>query len=417
MIEQQRYDLYLNTAALGLIKVAEAVVQEEQQIPVRIGLRYTPGYLQHARAFALDPVQLPLRHQAFDLPCRGGIPGILDDYLPDAWGRRVLAQLAFYREQKKFSSQSAIAMLSLLGSDRVGALQWVEQGQDPEYGLGTRLEQLTQAELAAQQVDSPQQYADNLNAMSLLYLANAGTGVGGARPKALVYQQINQQQQAWLAKFNRLHNDTYNNARVELACLNMAAAAGMEVYRGQIVGGINGREVLLLKRFDVDAGCKRHHLISVNALLKNPATQTDRGGVFRYDDIAELVRRYSCAVEKDLPHLLRVMLFNRAINNTDDHERNFSFIHTGDGYRLSPAYDMVPSMTLGAYPVAGFGFNPAPPLLHEVGGLGKIFGLPKTQVRRIAEQVATAIQRWPVFAEETGVSDQDQQKVQQVLRL
>jgi len=28
------------------------------------------------------------------------------------------------------------------------------------------------------------------------------------------------------------------------------------------------------------------------------------------------------------------MLFNRAINNTDDHERNFSLITQDDGYRM-----------------------------------------------------------------------------------
>ncbi|MCE2460079.1 MAG: HipA domain-containing protein [Pseudomonadales bacterium] len=41
-------------------------------------------------------------------------------------------------------------------------------------------------------------------------------------------------------------------------------------------------------------------------------------------------------------------LFDRAINNTDDHGRNFSLIHRGDGYRLSPAYD--PGLRPGTEP-------------------------------------------------------------------
>lgn len=91
-----------------------------------------------------------------------------------------------------------------------------------------------------------------------------------------------------------------------------------------------------------DNDITRQHLITTNALLKNPETQHDRGGVFRYDDIADIVRRYSIDIETDLTQLLRMMLFNRAINNTDDHKRNFSLMHKGNSYCLSPAYDMVP---------------------------------------------------------------------------
>ena len=89
-----------------------------------------------------------------------------------------------------------------------------------------------------------------------------------ATPKALLHDSCG----AYIAKFNRLSADNYNNARVELACLNMARAAGLDVGQGKVHGGINGREVLLLDRFDVLPGGDRKHLISINGLLKEPAT-------------------------------------------------------------------------------------------------------------------------------------------------
>ena len=89
--------------------------------------------------------------------------------------------------------------------------------------------------------------------------------------------------------------------------------------------------------YDVDGGHRRH-LITVNALLKDPETHRDRGGVF----VAELIRRPSAASQQDLEQLLRLMLFNAAIHNTDDHERNFSFRFDNDALRLAPAYDLVP---------------------------------------------------------------------------
>lgn len=59
------------------------------------------------------------------------------------------------------------------------------------------------------------------------------------------------------------------------------------------------------------------------------------------------------------------MLFNRTINNTDDHERNFSFMRTVKSYQLAPAYDLVPSMATGEYHAAGFASQSYPPTVSE----------------------------------------------------
>lgn len=408
---KQQYDLYINTPSTGTLKAANAVCIEENGRLQGFGFRYTQAYLEQARSFAFDPIQLPLKAGETQLSCSGGIPGVLDDYLPDDWGRRVLAHLAYYRDKKKLDSNSCIEILSLLSNSRIGALQWTMPGTGPDYALGSAYTELAKAENAAQCIDDNQYITENVDEMSLLYLANAGTGVGGARPKAL----IEKEGKAYLAKFNRLHDDRYNNARVELACLNMARSASIHAYGGSVEQGINDREVLMLERFDVLENNTRLHVISVNALLKTSA-QADRGGVFRYDDIADLVRQHSINVETDLIQLLKIMLFNRGINNIDDHERNFSFINNGDGFKLSPAYDMVPSLITGAYHVAGFGYKPNPPRASEVHALGKVFGLPKTKVSHAAEEIIDTLDRWVDFAEKSGVSEQDTANVLSIIR-
>lgn len=166
-----------------------------------------------------------------------------------------------------------------------------------------------------------------------------------------------------------------------------------------------------------DVPTSRRHLITINALLKDTATQRDKGSVFRYDDITDIVRKYSIDIEADLSQLLRLMLFNRAINNTDDHERNFSLISEGDGYRLSPGYDMVPSLITGAYPVAGYQYSPWAPTPSEAKNCGKVFGLPKTVVNRIADQVINAVEQWPVWALKNDVSQKDSDNIKQIIRL
>ncbi|MFK5948407.1 MAG: type II toxin-antitoxin system HipA family toxin [Methylococcales bacterium] len=412
---KQRYDLYLDTPFTGLIKAAEAVLLESAGQLSQMGFRYTDEYLNHPHAFALDPIQLPLQSNEINLTCAGGMPGILDDYLPDDWGRKVLTKLAFYRDQRQLNSHSAIDVLAYLSNSRIGAIKWVMPGEKPEYAQGCDIKLLASAETAAQSVDDPQAMPENIDEMSLLYLANAGSGVGGARPKALLYENDN----AYLAKFNRLTRDDYNNAKVELACLRMAQAAGLNVFLGHIQAGVNKRDVLLLNRFDIvldeQQRRTRQHLITINALLKNTQTQRDRGGVFRYDDIAEIVRMYSINIETDLKQLLRLMLFNRCINNTDDHERNFSLMNNGEGYCLAPAYDLVPSLVTGMYPVAGYQYSHRPPTPREVTNQGKVFGLPKTQVKRISEEVIEAVEKWEAFAQNEGVSEQDSESIRKVM--
>jgi len=108
---------------------------------------------------------------------------------------------------------------------------------------------------------------------------------------------------------------------------------------------------------------------------------------------------------------------NRAINNPDGHEHNFSLIHNGEGYCLAPAYDMVPSLITGAYSVASYQYIPVPPKPGETKSLGKVFGLPKTVVKQIADEVIKALEQWEKWAQLIDVSDGDFERVSKVIRL
>lgn len=392
--------------------IAMVALREENGVLEEFAFRYSAEYLSSKQGIPLDPVAISLQKEDIFLNCRsGGIPGILDDYLPDDWGRRVLTQLSFYKTGKRFSSKSPIDQLSLLGSNRIGAVKWANFGELPKTEDTVSINKIREAESLAQNIESGE-LPNSIDEYSLIYLANCGTGVGGARPKALIEDESTK----YLAKFNRLTQDTYNNARVELACLNMAMDLNLTSHPGKIIDGINGREVLLLERFDIN-GNYRNHLVTVNALLKMKENQCDRGGAFRYDDVADLIKKYSIDPIKDLEQLFKLMLFNVAINNTDDHERNFSFIANSDGYTLSPAYDMVPSLSSGQYHVAGFGYSVNPPRPSEIKTSEKYFGLPKTVVKNSAEHVSTIVNNFEKYADNAGVSAQDFEVISKAIKV
>ena len=406
-----QFHAHLNSQKLGVIHAADVVILEEQGATHKVGFRYRPGYLTMTDAFPIDPIALPLSSQEFQFTCQGGLPAFLDDYLPDAWGRQVLTHLAFYRDRKKLNANNVIDLLQMMGSSHIGALSITPEGQSPRYENGSDLSRLADIEAAAYRLHDLPSGRDDLNEIGLLYLGNHGSGVGGARPKALLYDDT----QHYLGKFNH-SRDGYNNARVELACLLMAKTAGIDIGSGHVLPGINDREVLLLNRFDLMPSGHRHYLITVNGLLKNPTSQCDHGGVFRYDDIKRLIDRWSIDVKADSEQLLKLMLFNRAIHNTDDHERNFSFIHRGDGYRLSPAYDLVPSLTTGEYHATGYGYQPNPPRPSEAAKLGKVLNMPRTVVANVAEQVIETVEQWPYFADQAGVDEKELERVGRVMR-
>jgi len=87
------YDLYLNSPFMGLIHAAECAIEEINGNPHRVGFRYTADYLGHAAAFPFDPIQLPLNSGETIFRYSGSLPGVLDDYLPDDWGKKVLTWL------------------------------------------------------------------------------------------------------------------------------------------------------------------------------------------------------------------------------------------------------------------------------------------------------------------------------------
>jgi serine/threonine-protein kinase HipA len=119
----------MNLTKTGVVHAAECVLEEEHGALNRVGFRYTPTYLAHPAAIPIDPVHLPLHTAELTLQCKGGSPGFLDDYLPDAWGRKILSRLAFYRSNEKFNANSVIDSLALIGTSRIGAISIAPVGK------------------------------------------------------------------------------------------------------------------------------------------------------------------------------------------------------------------------------------------------------------------------------------------------
>ena len=296
---------------------------------------YGRRYLERPDAVELDPVQLRLRQGPFETARLGGFFGALRDALPDHWGRRVIARHGGLGEPSDFD-------LLLLGpDDRCGAVGFGRGVEPPapqrRFHRTLDLERIKQAADVILS-EEPQRAGSALEQVEEL-LGQAGTSMGGARPKTTVEAD----QALWLAKFPA-PSDTWNQPRVEHGLLLLARRCGLQVASSRLTR-VGAADVLLVKRFDRDwseAGYRRHRMVSALTLLQAEDSATDRAK-WSYLLLADELRRVSAQPAVDLRELFGRICFNAAVSNIDDHPRNHALLARSRSWQLSPAYDLTPS--------------------------------------------------------------------------
>lgn len=373
---------------------------------VASGLRYRGDWLRHPERFALNPVHAPLVSGEIEWQTRE-IPALIDEVYPGRWERAVIARMWQRSGQHGDPSDLHAILSATRDTFRVGAME-VRPADAPPPSLG---ESTDVAELEALAQAAEELVADEDPELEALKRLQAGSSVGGARPKVTVHDSNDY----YLAKFTR-DDDSFNHARVEHVCLELARRAGIPAPASRIVKA--GRfDALLVSRFDVAPEGGRYHLVSANALLKDAETQGDRP-VATYEDLVRMIRYHSEQPTEDLRQLFAQMLLNEAINNLDDHLRNFSFRQGPGGFHLSPAYDLVPDQGRGSYPNLGFNFQPSRPRPERsvVRQAAASFNVPPREAEQVMDRLEEAFQSLQEILEEAEVSEVDKRLLSRVIQ-
>ncbi|MCA9381390.1 HipA domain-containing protein, partial [Candidatus Dojkabacteria bacterium] len=109
----------------------------------------------------------------------------------------------------------------------------------------------------------------------------------------------------------------------------------------------------------------------------------------------------------NLEQLWRRIVFNIAISNTDDHLRNHGFILTNQGWILSPAYDLNPSIDKDGLALNIDMDNNA--LDYDLAkSVGEFFRLDNKQMEKIIQEVLAVVATWKEVAKEIGISNKEQ---------
>jgi serine/threonine-protein kinase HipA len=383
----------LDTVPAALLRVQ--TLKDGRQIG---RFRYGDRYLERRDAIALDPFQLPLAKEVVEITQLKGIPGAIRDASPDAWGRRVIE----HKLERGAADLHEIDYLLHGPHDSAGYLSFGLTVEPPapkrDYN---RTHQLADLIAVTQAIDAGERLAPHL-----LEQLDPGTSMGGARPKAT----IEDDQNLWLGKFPA-RDDRFNLQRVEFATLELARQCGLNVARARLQE-VGSSDVLMVQRFDrthTEDGYLRFGLVSGLTVLGCGDSHLDRER-WSYPLLADNLRRWSEKPQSDCSELFRRMVFNAAVTNNDDHPRNHALLRLQKGWRLSPAYDLVPApvvslerrdlaLTVGTYGRTASIYN----LLSQAGH----FGLSVENARAEIDRLIEVIRRWRETFFACGVSTKD----------
>lgn len=357
---------------------------------------YGERYRHRPDAISLFDAELPLSNVGFADPPDGlEIAGCLSDAGPDSWGQRVILSRLAGRDAD-FGDLTRLTYLSEAGSDRIGALDF--QPSPREY-VHRGSEQATLADMleVAQRIEA----GDPVPA-ELEQALRAGSSVGGARPKALLTDGTRH----LIAKFSSL-TDKWPIVRAEFVAMRIAARCGLDAAAVELVEA-NGRDVLLVERFDRIAGTRRRRqVLSALTLLGLPETSPQLAA---YGDLSELIRRRFTAPSQTRRELFSRMVFNILCGNTDDHARNHAAFWDGRELVLTPAYDVCPYLRAGgeASQAMMLGTGDDPYRLSNVGGCvdrADLYGISRDKALEIVHRQRETIEAsWDEVCDEAGLT-------------
>jgi serine/threonine-protein kinase HipA len=360
---------------------------------------YNDAWLKHPNKFSLEPA-LKLGPGPFHTGADTPMFGAIGDSAPDRWGRALMKRMERrHAERDGHAPRSLHEMDYLLLVDdeaRAGALRFSEVQGGPflrqeEAKRVPLLVALPQLLSAAEHVMEETDTAEDLR---LLFAP--GSSLGGARPKASVREKDGH---LAIAKFPR-KDDEINTVVWEAVALTLAQKAGIPVPLAR-VEMVAKKPVLLLRRFDRD-GKRRIPFLSAMSMLGAKDNETHS-----YLEIVDALRQHGAAPKADMEALWRRIVFNILISNTDDHLRNHAFLYEGgEGWRLSPAYDLNPTPTDIRPRILTTTINEddGTASLVLAMSVAKYFELDEGKAGEIVRQVAQAVSKWREVAGRHGLT-------------
>ena len=389
---------------------------------------YAPLFIQ--KGWDLSPLKMPVSKgpaiysfpelrlgRGESLDTFHGLPGLLADSLPDAYGNRLI-DIWLAKQGRAENSMNPVEKLCFIGRRGMGALEFqpasIEGGSQSQLLEIDSLVNVAKKMLQQREGFSTQLSKDENKAM--MDILKIGTSAGGARPKAIIAfhpktKEVRSGQgdvpvgfEHWLIKLDGVSKEQFGESsgwgRVEYAYYLMAKDCGIEMMACRLLEE-NGRAHFMSQRFDRE-GNKKYHIQSLCGLQHYDFNEMY---AYSYEQLFQSMRLLKLTYP-EAEQMFRRMVFNVLATNYDDHTKNFSFILRKDQpWRLAPAYDLCFS-----YAPENYWVNK-----QTLSVNGKRLEITKEDLLKVAransikkgneiiDEVNLAVNNWREYADQAGV--------------
>lgn len=289
------------------------------------------------------PLLLPAKQRSRGVPFYGddrpiyqGLPPFIADSLPDSWGNTLFDRWIIDNKVPR-NKVTPLYKLMFIGSRGMGALEYEPCAANLDHTRSVDIKSLYDISLKILE-DREGMTLEGGEELTLQSLLAVGTSAGGRQMKAIIainnltgeirsgQTEVPPEYEHYILKFG---DKSMPVAEIETAFFRMARLAGIDMEECRLfpVEGVNH---FLTRRFDRKNG-QRIHVQTLAAI--SPEARS-------YEDLVAVARELSLS-EQEIRQIFRRLAFNVMANNTDDHNKNFSFTLEENGtWRLAPAYDM-----------------------------------------------------------------------------
>ena len=337
------------------------------------------------------------------------LPPFLADSLPDAWGNQVFE---CWRIQNGIRNQeiTPLEILSFIGKRGMGALEFIPESSGIRKSEKLNMKALTDL---AQRIFVERENVRLMpdESLTMQSLIAVGTSAGGRQPKAIIAinpetGEIRSGQIAGHKGFDycilKFGDAERSSAELEMAYYKMAMAAGINMMPCKIIE-VEGQKHFITHRFDRDEE-RKLHMQTLAALYPDADS---------YEKLLMVCRKMRLP-ESTQEEVFRRMVFNILANNTDDHNKNFSFLMDESGqWQLSPAYDMNPTLNEFQSLLVSSTSNKA-----ELGILldtCEDYMLNRKIAEKIISEVIEVVKGWREMATRLGISKREMELFSEVL--
>jgi serine/threonine-protein kinase HipA len=397
-------EVWIEDASLGGPALVGRLSKTNSRTGNTISFEYDHDWLAGAgpvTAFPLDPELYLGPGQQYARAGAGQLSGAFLDCSPDRWGKRLMDRReAIEAREEGRKARNLRAWDYLVGvhdESRMGALRLVDPASgrhvDDRELSAPPVTELPRLEGIAAQVERGDADLSDEMVRWIKQLVAPGASLGGARPKASFRDKTGQ---LWFAKFPS-SDDRIDVGLWEFLAYQLSLDAGIDMPEARLMRFSDRGHTYAVQRFDRTPTSRR--------MFSSAMTQLDvaESEGHSYLDLVQVIEMQGTSrqIAHNLEQLFRRALFNILIGNRDDHLRNHGSLRAGDGWQLSPAFDVNPNPDKDHHVLAIDARDPSPDS-SVLLATADFYRLSRKALGTVVEEVRAVVRGWEDRARALG---------------